>query len=178
MTSRERNLIIVVSTVIICGLLYLGYSNHFFQNLVVMSPNNQLQNYEKTRYTLANKWNIMAKNRAVTKTLQRVNKSFLPFKNTKEAKLRLLKKIEKLIVNAGLAVNQKRMLDISEKIIGVTLEGTASSQVLFSFLHSVAKDKLCLKLNRLQLYSLPSKNALNYRIIISTLLIDEEGKAP
>jgi len=171
MTERERNLLIIVGVIAIAGISY----NFFGSGVLGSAVNSNMINRQAAVRLLSSRFRIETRYRNTERQLVALEKGFLSVENLEESKVKLLKEIEQLAVDAGLEVKEKNILTGNDQIIGVSLGGTAVPKDVFCFLQQVTAAKINLKVNRLQVSSVPEQRLLNYQIVLNTLLVEKKG---
>ncbi|HOJ78937.1 MAG TPA: hypothetical protein PLZ08_00530 [Bacillota bacterium] len=165
LTQREKGL----WGFVIVAILVMFIFNFVYKRLNLNQEIDRTE-LEETRRILRSELNIKARSRAVSERLKSLKAKFLTL-TTDEAGLVLLEEIEALAVKKGLSVSQKSLLQLSEGVIAVSLEGETDSKSLFSFLHQIANARLGLNVKRLRMHANPVTKTIQYQLIISTLLL-------
>jgi hypothetical protein len=168
MTKQERQLIILVAVVIAGGLVFRFWP----RAAQVTEPRGDI-NYRlhEAERLLRGRQNIIARYKAVTVELQKLQTRFFSAADPVNAQISTLKAVEAIAIQASLGVNQKNLVSTHDGRIGVALEGKTSPGSLIRFLYLTSQNRIGLRVNRLQIHGLPEIGQLNYQVTIITLLI-------
>lgn len=174
MTAREKNVLWVVGVMILLGL---GY-NYFFASPDTMNPDNVKSkfSYEEAAKLLQDQHIIQVKNEETKKQLTSLEKKFFTARNPEETQLVLLDAVEKIAFTSNLPVLQKTPVPISDREVGISLEGKCAPEALFRFIHQLTTAPLGFKVHRLQTHVISEQKQLDFQIVITSLLIEKKGK--
>lgn len=172
MTKREQHLIILVVVVIAGWMVYRFWPQDQEQAQSGGSlQGNQPIRLEEANRLLRSRQNILVRNRDGKKELKAYLSRFYSSAHPEEANLALLKTVEGLAAQTGLAVQQKNMAIFRDNTIGVSLEGKTGPESLIRFLQLTSQNSLGLRINRLQIHSLPESKQLSYQVTVITLMV-------
>ncbi|HEX7712852.1 MAG TPA: hypothetical protein VF531_02425 [Bacillota bacterium] len=166
MTDREKKLLLLVGVVILAGLSF-NYFSGGAKNVGVIG--NALNEKEAERL-LSSSGVIIARNRAATAALAKLEARFYPEISIDRAQLDLLQEVESIASRSGLAVDKKSIARLPDRLIEVTLEGRTGSAALFLFMERLGETPIALKIKNLRIHSLPEERQLEYEIGIISLL--------
>jgi hypothetical protein len=168
MTGRELRLWLVVGVVIAAGLVY----NLVTPFLVRMEEQKaSTGSWDEAARILRAEGNIRARNRAVQERYRQLQTQFYLTKQNNAAELELLGVIEDIAANCGLGIRLKNTLQISPDEIGVALEGTTGSEMLYRFLQRLTETSAGIQIKILELHATPEKRELDYQVVIGALLL-------
>jgi hypothetical protein len=175
MTRKERNLLLGVAMIISITLT----GRFVFHRLRLASPSLTSNSLDlKSAYRLvASRGNIEARYEAAHDWLRKLEGCFITSGDLEKAKLELLKTVEEKAVLCGLAVHSKSAIQVSDHTIGIILEGETSPATLTRFLYASLNYRYALKIKRFQVHSLPEKATLSYQLVLTSVLVEKEGKA-
>lgn len=169
MTTREKSLLALVGAAIAGWLLF----NYAAERPVFMgkaqSPKGRLAEAQRL---LRSSLNIEAYHRLSLKSLQALEKRFLPAGDPEKAEIELLQEVEDLAYQAQLSLQRKNIVHFNDNAIGVTLEGKSSPESVFRFMQQTTVSQIGLRIWRLQLHVLPESKMLNYQITLNSLLVE------
>jgi hypothetical protein len=169
MTAREKKIWITVGCVAGLALAYNLSCHIFGQVLETSGPPPQLR---EARRLLGAQSNIQAREHALAERLTQLRKGFFHRDQSPGIKLELLRLVETMASQCGLNVQLKNTVAFSREEIAVSLEGNAPPQTIIAFLQQLTVAPRELQVKRLQLHSVPEQKVLNYRIVVSTLIVD------
>ena len=167
MTQREQRILIVVG-VIVCGGLVFNFWPRGTDSIAVTNSGAQIHEAD---HLLRSRLNIIARNKVVTAKLHVLQKRFYPTNTLEISKVNLLKEVEGIATQSNLDVQQKNMVSFHDDTIGVALEGKATPESLVRFLQRTTQDRIGLRIQRIQIHSLPDTKQLNYQVTLITLLV-------
>jgi hypothetical protein len=170
MTKREQRLVILVA-VVIAGWMIFRFWPRNQETLKGLGNENYQFNMNEADRLLRSRLNISARNKAVRDELKSYRSRFYNSDNPENAKIVLLKTIDGLAAQTGLAVQQKNIVNFHNDTIGVTLEGKTGPEPLIRFLQSTSQNTIGLRIQRLQIHSLPESKQLSYQLTVMTLLV-------
>ena len=171
MTTRERNLWIIVVAVVIGGIGYSIFFGILAPPTTSDTTTKSLIDYDSATRLLSSAQNIITKNDTVNRRLDTLVKMFYPKTKLDEAQIALLKETEEIATQANLTVDQKNMVRYSETLIGVAIEGKTKPESLFKFMQKTTESRLGLKINRVQVHALPEQKMLSFQIVVCSLLL-------
>lgn len=172
MTKREQHLIIVVIIVIAGWLVFRFWprDQEAAKSTALMNNSRQFSLEEADRL-LRSRPNIQARNLAVKKELKAYRGRFYTSISPENATIALLKTVESLAAQTNLAVQQKNIARFHDDTIGVALEGKTGTESLIRFLQLTSENSIGLRIQRLQIHSLPESKQLSYQVTVITLLV-------
>jgi hypothetical protein len=169
MTKNEQKIWTVAAVIVGFALVY----NFGFNKLEQLSgPARSQFGLAEARRLLRKEPKIMARAGAAAANLSQLQSRFLNPDRQTPVKLKLLRLVEEVAARSGLGVQLKNTVVYSRTELGVSLEGTAPPETVVGFLQQLTAAPLDLKVKQLQLHSVPEQKVLNYRIAISTLVVD------
>ncbi|NLY74813.1 MAG: hypothetical protein GX075_05880 [Firmicutes bacterium] len=173
LTKREKILWSIVGVAVLAMLIFnLIYSQ--IDRATTIGVNRA--DVEETRRLLRSEQNIVARQKAASEALAKAQKRFLDETDPEAAKIELLREVENIAGEIGLAVEQKNLLQLEKDIIGVALEGTTEPAALTRFLHTAATSRLALNVKRLQLHTNQKTKQIRYQIILQLLLVEKKAE--
>lgn len=167
MTDREKKLLILVGVVILAGL-GVNYFSGISKN--GESTTGNALNQKEAERLLSSSRTIVARNRAATEALAKLEARFYPKTAIERVQLDLLQEVEKIASRSGLTVERKSIGRLPDQLIEVTLEGRTGSAPLFLFMQKLQETPIALKIKSLKIHSLPEERQLEYEIGIISLL--------
>jgi hypothetical protein len=160
MTAREKILWLIVGGVTVIALIY----NFALRNSgwLAAKPDSRPAIGEARRVLRAER-NIIKRQQAVAERLNQLERRFYRENRAGQAELELLEVVEDMAFKCGLPIQLKNMAPVSKGELGVSLEGSASSEQVCRFLQQLTVAPVELKVKRLRLHAVPEKELLNYQ---------------
>ncbi|HBF38161.1 MAG TPA: hypothetical protein DDW50_12675 [Firmicutes bacterium] len=168
MTKREKHIVLLVGIVIAGWFIFRFWPQQSGPS--ENSDNHQFSLTDADRL-LRSRQNIIARNKAINGELKTLQQRFYNAAQADNAKIALLKTVEGIAAQTSLAVEQKNMVSIHDDTIGVALEGKTSPESLIRFLQQITQSPIGLRIQRLQIHSLPETKQLNYQVAVITLVV-------
>lgn len=171
LNKREKTIWLVVGIAVFVMFVFNIFYNNIDRFKATAVDASEL---EETRHLLRSERNIIARQQAAGTALANIQERFLDASNLELAKIELLKEVETLTSQVGLAVEQKNLLQLEPDVIGVSLEGSAEPATLVRFLHAAATARLGLDVKRLQAHTNEKTKEIKYQIILQLLLVEKK----
>lgn len=171
MTTRERNLVLIIVPVIVAIVVYSLFFGVFAPSAPTDLGGKATIDFDNANQLLRSKRNILKRNQIITARLNKLKVMFYPKTKPDDAEIALLKETETIAAACNLNVEQKNMMRYSETLIGVTLNGKTTSESLFKFMQQTTESRMGMQISRLQVHAFPDQKQIDYQIAVSSLLL-------
>jgi hypothetical protein len=171
-TARERNLWLIVLAAAIAALVW-RFSFHEGVAFVKAKP--AAITVRQAKQLLQSEKDIIARHQAVAKRLRELRERFLDRDGAKETQLALLDQVEDLALVSKLQVTRKDLVNLTDDLGGVLIEGTTTAEALFQMLHRIATARAGVLVKRLQVHGNPATRDLKYQIIVASKLLSGQS---
>lgn len=177
MTDREGSLWLIVGIVFLAAVAYSVFSHGedgLFRISRLSAAEGSVNDYSTALHMLRSKNIILGRRQEASQYLSKVETGFYSRTYPEDAQLRLLKEIERIAEQTHLGISRKSLNQAKNDIIGVALEGKTGSEALFRFVEGIGTADIHMKIQRIQIHSLPLERMVNYQVVVSTFLIEKK----
>jgi hypothetical protein len=168
MTGREIKLWIGIGAVVAAGLVY-NLVAPFFTDMETQKVSSG--SWNEAARLFRSEGNIRARNRAARERYRQLLEKFYPAPKKAAFELEVLEVIEDIDANCGLPIRLKNTLQLAPDEIGVALEGTTGSEMLYRFLQQLTEAAVGMQVKTLQLHATPEKREFDYQLVVSVLVV-------